>query len=58
MSTVLIIAIVFGSIVAMQWIKMMGKERQEGGGSVGMSELEARMEEAVGALDACPEREG
>ena len=52
MGTVLIVAIVFASIVAMQWIKMIGKEREEdrkaiGGGAVGLSELEDRMQRAV-----------
>lgn len=52
MSTVLIVAIVFASVVAMQWIKMVGKEREEdrqisAGGSVGLRELEERMQAAV-----------
>ncbi len=53
MTGVLIVAIVFGALVAMQWIKMISREREsEGalhGGAVGLTELEERMQQAVAA---------
>ena len=54
MAGVLIVAIVFGAIVAMQWIKLVQRERELEGksierGSMGISELEERMQQAVTA---------